>query len=125
MIYFPEKCLRNRNDCQPYSQIAATNGDSFFCCGENDGTNRAVNQDKYTFCFKGDHRDEISHNDKRDLIHSVAVITQALAIIEESDSSEYHICDHEWVSSDNEACTGGLICAKCHAVKSGGTWGKP
>lgn len=75
--------MRNRNDCKPLSQIAATNGESFFCCGENDGTNRPIEQDKYTVCFKGPHRDQISYNDKRDLAHNAAVLNWALAIIEE------------------------------------------
>ena len=83
MFYLPEKCLRGFDTCQPLSQIAATNGESFFCCGENDGTQRPVEQDKYTVCFKGQHRDETSYNDKRDLMHNAAVLNMALAIIEE------------------------------------------
>jgi len=86
MIRFPEKCLRGRTDCQPYAQIASDSGPlSFYCCGENDGTNRSIEQDKYTVCFKGPHSDEISYNNKRDLTHSASVLIQALAIIEEAE----------------------------------------
>ena len=86
MIYLPKKCLRNRDDCQPYAQIASTCGISFFCCGENDGTTRTIEQDKYTVCFRGEFRDAIEHFDKRDLVHNAAVLVQALAVIEEEDS---------------------------------------
>lgn len=86
MIHYPDKCLRGLNNCQPYAQIASDCGTSFFCCGENDGTDRFVEQDKYTLCFRGEFKDEISHNDKRDLVHQAAVIMQAMAIIEEGDS---------------------------------------
>lgn len=90
MIAFPEKCLRNRTSCQPYSQIASDCGTSFFCCGENDGSGRQVEQDRFTVCFKGEHDDRISNNDKRDLIHQASVIMGALAIIECEDSKSYH-----------------------------------
>lgn len=86
MIMYPEKCLRGKTTCQPYGQIASTCGTSFFCCGENDGSERSIEQDKYTLCFKGEFLDTTSNNDKRDLIHLVATISQALAIIEENDS---------------------------------------
>ena len=82
MIAIPEKCLRGRDDCKPLSQIASDCGTSFFCCGENDGTNRTVEQDKFTACFKGEFRDEISFCDTRDLTHQAAVFVQALAVVE-------------------------------------------
>jgi len=90
MMYVPEKCLRGLTTCVPLAQIVADDEASFFCCGENDGSDRSVAQDKYTTCFKGPHRDEMSHNDKRDLIHNAAVLVQALAIIE---NDEYNNCD--------------------------------
>lgn len=88
MIIIPEKCLRGREDCKPLSQIASDCGGSFFCCGENDGSNRIVKQDKFTTCFKGEFRDEISFSDKRDLIHQAAVLIQSLAIIEKAFEDE-------------------------------------
>ena len=91
MLYLPEKCLRDRKDCEPYAQIVADGEISFYCCGKNDGSNRPVMQDKYTFCFKGPHRDEMSHNDKRDLTHNASVLIQALAVIENDDCEAYHV----------------------------------
>lgn len=88
MFYLPEKCLRDRGDCQPLAQIASTCGTSFYCCGKNDSSTRTVEQNKYTVCFKGQYRDSISGNDKRDLTHNAAVLIQALAIIEEDDMEE-------------------------------------
>ena len=85
MFYLPEKCLRGKTTCAPLSQIQSDCGTSFFCCGENDGSERIVKEDKYTVCFKGEFRDEESNNDKRDLIHNAAVLVQALAIIAESE----------------------------------------
>ena len=90
MIRLPEKCLRGMDDCEPLAQIEATNGESFWCVGENDGTRRDIEQDKYTVCFKSQNVDEEDHYDKRDLTHHAAVLIQALAIIEEGDSKQYH-----------------------------------
>ena len=89
-IRLPEECLRGLESCEPYSQIVSDSGASFFCCGENDGTDREVKQDKYTICFKNKECDDRTHNDKRDLIHNAAVIMGALAVIEELDSEVYH-----------------------------------
>jgi len=83
MIVLPEKCLRERTNCNPYSQIAADNCESFFCVGLHDGTLSKVLQDKYTVCFKGEHDDQISMYDKKDIVHNAAVLIGALAIIEE------------------------------------------
>ncbi len=86
MHTFPEKCLRGRTDCKPYSQIASDCGASFFCCGENDGTmseSDVPEKDIFTLCFKGEFNDELSCNDKRDLVHQAAVILGALAVIED------------------------------------------
>ena len=94
-IFMPEKCIRGYKTCKPLSLIESDpevhGGElSFFCCGENDGSERELEQDKYTVCFKNRSLDTESHNDKRDLVHQMAVIAQALAIIEEDDSEEYH-----------------------------------
>jgi hypothetical protein len=85
-IMMPEKCLRGLKTCEPYNQIASEGCATFICCGENDGTDRQVKQDKYTLCFKSETTDERTHNDKRDLIHQASVIMGALAIIENKDS---------------------------------------
>lgn len=82
MILIPYECPRNRDDCVALSNIISDNGASFFCCGENNGKTRRVEQDKYTVCFKGEHRDCIDHYDKRDLIHHSSVMMQALAVVE-------------------------------------------
>ena len=78
-----EKCLRERDNCNPLSQIASDDGMSFFCCGLHDGSLSKVLADKWTVCFKGEHDDSIVMNDKRDLTHHASVLIQALAIIEE------------------------------------------
>ena len=83
MIKLPDKCLRERTNCDPYAQIAADNNESFFCCGVHDGSINKLLQDKYTVCFKGPHDDDVSLYDKRDLIHNASVLIQAIAIIEE------------------------------------------
>ncbi len=83
-LFLPDKCIRGLTDCKPLALIDSEGG-SFFCCGENDGTQRELDQDKYTLCFKNEAMDIIHHNDKRDLVHQMAVISQALAIIEETD----------------------------------------
>ena len=82
MIKIPYDCPRGRKNCIALSNIVADNGASFFCCGENNGETRSVEQDIYTVCFKGEGRDEESHNDKRDLHHNAAVIMQAMAVVE-------------------------------------------
>lgn len=83
----PRICNRGRTDCIALALIQSDDGTSFFCCGQNDG-NREIAQDKYTTCFKGPHRDETSHHDKRDLTHGAAVLVQALAVIERDVSED-------------------------------------
>lgn len=90
MFILPDKCIRGLNNCQPYAQIVGENKKSFFCCGENDGSDRVIDQDKYTLCFKNDQIDDLTHNDKRDLTHQAAVLIQALSVIEELDMMEPH-----------------------------------
>lgn len=82
-IQLPEICLRGIKTCQPYSLIQANDGTgSFICCGENDGVDRFVQQDKYTLCFKNESLDERTYNDERDLTDIASVILQALSIIQ-------------------------------------------
>jgi len=88
MMKIPYDCPRGRKDCISLSIIASDNNASFFCCGENNGERRSVDQDKYTTCFKGEFRDETAGSDKRDLVHQIAVLTQALAVIEKAEGDE-------------------------------------
>jgi len=78
----PYDCPRGLTTCIALANIVSDNKESFFCCGENNGEGRAIEQDKYTVCFKGGLRDERSNNDKRDLVHNASVLIQALAVIE-------------------------------------------
>lgn len=87
MIQLHGECPRGRTDCEAYAAIESTCGGSFFCCGENDGTGRAIEGDKYTLCFKNGEVDEMSHNDRRDLTHQASVILRALSIIEEIEAA--------------------------------------
>lgn len=81
MFYPPLNCPRGLDTCKPLSNIISDGEISFFCCGENKGM-AAVEEDIYTVCFKGEHRDSTAFYDKRDLIHESAVIIQALAIVQ-------------------------------------------
>ena len=49
---------------------------------------RNVPEDIYTLCTKGEFVDEMSNVDKRDIAHSAAVLSGALAIIEELELAE-------------------------------------
>lgn len=82
-IYLPEDCPRGLDSCEAYATIQATEGDSFFCCGMNDGVGIEIPTDRYNLCFRNPVVDQISCNDKRDLAHQMSVIAQALSIIEE------------------------------------------
>jgi hypothetical protein len=88
MISIPFDCPRKRTDCRSLSNIIADDNSTFFCCGENNGESRSVEQDKYTVCFKGEYRDAIDHYDKRDLIHHSSVMMQALAAVEKCHDPE-------------------------------------
>jgi len=90
----PFDCPRGRADCRALSNIIAGKKTSFFCCGENNGENRTVQQDKYTVCFKGEFRDCMDHYDKRDLIHHSSVMIRALAVIEKCHDPED--TDDDW-----------------------------
>lgn len=84
----PRTCPRGKLNCIALANIKSDDGVSFFCCGENKEEGRIVKQDKYTICFKGEYRDDISNHDKRDLIHQAAVINQAIAVVEKSYSEK-------------------------------------
>lgn len=78
----PEKCLRNREDCEPRAQIASDNGKSFICCGRNDGTGRTVDQDCFTVCWKNGEIDTRDNWDRRDITDTASVLIQALSVEE-------------------------------------------
>ena len=82
MISIPHSCPRGRQDCISLACIESDDGVSFFCCGENNGESRPVEQDRFTVCFKGDHGDDIRYYDKRDLTHHASVLMQAIATVE-------------------------------------------
>lgn len=87
-IDIPYDCPRGRKDCIALSNIVADSGESFFCCGENDGTGRKVEGDKFTVCFKGEHDDRLAHYDKRDLVHQASTLVVSLAVIERFEDDE-------------------------------------
>jgi len=78
-IVLPEKCIRRLDDCQPLALIESDEGNSFVCCGLNDGTRRALEQDKFTYCFKNAEFDEISYYDYQDMKDQLSVLAQALS----------------------------------------------
>lgn len=81
-IELPKKCPRKEKDCEPYALLMSTCKVSFNCVGENDGTTRAISQDKYRVCFKNETLDEMTDYDKRDIIETMSVLAQGLSIIE-------------------------------------------
>lgn len=87
-IYIPCDCPRGRDDCEALATIKSDCGKSFICSGLNDGTTRTIEQDKFTFCFKNEETDEMTHNDEQDMIDIISVISQAL-------SANLHITQNE------------------------------
>ena len=81
-IRLPEKCLRDRSDCCPLSQICEDDGDGFICCGLNDENSRTEIQDIFRHCWKTDNIDEMTDWDKRDIIDTISVLSKALSIRE-------------------------------------------
>jgi len=98
-----EQCLRCRDDCVPLANLSSDEGDSsFVCVGYNKKENREVKQDRFTLCWKNSATDELGHWDKRDLIDTVSVITQALSIDENirvsGEMSEDQMNDSDFLS---------------------------
>lgn len=90
------KCFRNRKDCQSFHVIEASppegttedqildldfEPNSFVCCGCIAPEKRELMQDAYRLCFKNDVVDDMTDNDEQDLVHLVAVIMTALAVV--------------------------------------------
>lgn len=79
------QCFRCRTDCTPAANLSAdepTPGhepESFVCVGWNRPQDRTVPQDRFTLCWKNSAVDERGHWDKRDLLDTLSVISQALS----------------------------------------------
>ncbi len=73
-------CPRGRTDCKSLAQIISDGHVSFVCCGENDGSDVTVQEDRYRFCHKtAEGVDVLMNHDRRDLSHIAAVYSWALA----------------------------------------------
>ena len=79
-LWVPNKCLRKYDYCSPLAQVESDCGTSFSCCGTNDGSHRAIEQDRFTLCFENGHVSEESYCDRRDLTDHLSVIAQALCV---------------------------------------------
>ena len=97
-ICLPEKCLRDRNDCEPLAQIQSDCGSSFWCCGRNDGATRKIERDEFRVCWKNEEIDEMSDWDKRDITDTISILAQALSIDENIKDNE--ILDIKPICSD-------------------------
>ncbi len=76
-------CLRCRTDCKPIANLVSSQEPkSFICVGYNDRSTRQVEQDRFSLCWVNDQIDEHGHWDRRDLIDTMSVISQALSIDE-------------------------------------------
>lgn len=81
-IYLPEKCLRDRKDCKPISQIESDDTISFCCCGISEEQTRTVKEDRFRVCWVSKFVDEISDYDERDMKDTISVLVQALSVDE-------------------------------------------
>ena len=73
------ECPRKRTDCTPIELMASDCGGSFTCTGFNDGTTRNHEQDIFTHCWKSEGTDDMNHMDTRDFVHTIFVMSSALA----------------------------------------------
>jgi len=73
------KCPRNRSDCMPHELMQSKCKTTFVCTGFNDGSTREHKQDIFTHCWKTKDTDELNHMDERDFIHTIFVMSSALA----------------------------------------------
>lgn len=82
-IELPKKCLRDlKMVCIPYSQISSDCGTSFVCCGHLHSFVRNIPQDEFRVCWKNSSVDEIGDYDRRDIIDTISVLSQALSVDE-------------------------------------------
>jgi hypothetical protein len=88
------KCWRCRTDCTPAANLSASDFDgngvpaSFVCVGWNKPEDREIAADRFTLCWKNSAIDERGHWDKRDLLDTMSVISQAL-------STDENVCINE------------------------------
>lgn len=75
-----EHCCRGRTTCDPLAQICSNDGSSFVCLGQNDGTERQVEQDRLTFCFKNIASDDEWHVDEHDILSMLGVMAHGMAV---------------------------------------------
>ena len=87
-IYLPVKCLRDREDCESYSQIESNCGKSFICVGKHNGDMARLPQDIFTVCWKNEEIDEMSNWDQRDIIDTISVLSQALSAHENENNND-------------------------------------
>lgn len=77
-----QKCPRSLDDrCCPLSNVVSTEGETFICVGYNRKEHRNFKQDRFTHCVRGEDGtiDTIQHMDRRDLLDTVSVASQALS----------------------------------------------
>jgi len=72
----PEKCMRGI-ECQPLALIVDA-GNGFLCCGLN--TEREVDIDIFTHCFKNESTDTRFDMSKEDLLSSISIFSMAMSI---------------------------------------------
>lgn len=82
MPFNEETCPRCLNNCTPLADVISDSAVSFVCVGANRPEDRTMKQDRFTLCWKNDVIDERGHWDKRDLLDTASVITQALSLDE-------------------------------------------
>jgi hypothetical protein len=88
-LSLPDKCLRDRSDCEPLAQIASDNGKSFICCGLNDQETRSYPHDEFRHCWKNQVIDERTDWDRRDITDTISVLAQALSIKANMEQEEH------------------------------------
>lgn len=81
-------CPRGLKTCESLDGVMSDDGTSFFCCGLNDGSDRTVDGDEFTVCFKNNEVDERGHWDSRDIITQVAVLSSALRVKSDMDNNK-------------------------------------
>lgn len=82
MIQLPEKCLRERDDCEPLSQIQSDCGETFICCGHNHLKSRSCPEDRFRVCFKSVTTDTCYDYDNTDMKDTISVMSVALSVDE-------------------------------------------
>jgi hypothetical protein len=84
-----DQCQRRDRDCSPISNVVSDEEPkSFICVGYNRPEDRHVKQDRFTVCWKNEVVDERGHWDRRDILDTISVLSQALSIDENIRVSE-------------------------------------